>query len=116
MARKKVVVAVEPIEEVVESTDVVELVEEIVEKAVEVVEELTYPEKFYLDRKYKFENADNDIIASIESFDPLKVLVHSVRNGCQAEDELSIESLDEYTITPLSREEEIARLSDAGNY
>ena len=69
-----------------------------------------------LDTKYLFTNKNNEFIASIQSFDPLRVTQHSVKNGCQSEAELSIDSLDEYAITAMSKDEVFAILSNAGNY
>jgi hypothetical protein len=52
-----------------------------------------------LNTKYLFSNDDNEFIAEIKSFDPLVVWEWSIVGGCQSSTELSIESLDEYTIT-----------------
>lgn len=63
-----------------------------------------------LNTLYIFKNKDNDLIASIQSFDPLVVTEHTVRGGCRAELELSIEDLKEFKIYPLTKEEEMRRL------
>jgi len=64
--------------------------------------------------KCLFTNDQNEFVASVNSIDPLSVTMHIVENGCQCDRELSIESLKEYTITPLTRAEAFIRLSDAG--
>jgi len=64
--------------------------------------------------KCLFVNAENEFVASINSFEPLSVTMHSIRGGCQVVDELSIDSLSEYTISELTRAEVVARMSDAG--
>lgn len=62
--------------------------------------------------KALFTNDDNEFVASVSSFDPLVVIEHSVKNGCQSEMELSIDSLSEYTITPLTKDEAFLRLAN----
>lgn len=52
-----------------------------------------------LNTKYIFSNDQNEFVAEIKSFDPLVVWQWSIVGGCQSSTELSIESLDEYTIT-----------------
>ncbi len=69
--------------------------------------------EFVLRQKYLFSNEDNEFLASIESFEPLKVMQHSVVGGCQSEMELSIDSLDEYEITALPEDEVFRRLAMA---
>lgn len=66
-----------------------------------------------LNVKYQFTNKDNDFIASIRSFEPLAVTEYLVRNGCQVEMELSIDSLDEYKISPISKADLALRLTQS---
>ncbi len=69
------------------------------EKIKEETQEACPATPLALNRRYIFTNENNEFIAEIKSFDPLEVWVWSIVGGCQSSQELSIESLDEYTIT-----------------
>ena len=50
----------------------------------------------------KFVNGDDEFIGVVQSLDPLTVVEHLVRNGCQCEDVKEMDSLDGWTVTPMT--------------
>ena len=61
--------------------------------------------------KYIFSNEHNEFIGEIKSLDPLEVWEWSIVGGCQSSTEISIDSLDEYTITDVGKDEIFRRLA-----
>ncbi len=53
----------------------------------------------------QFVNGDDEFIGVVQSLDPLTVVEHLVRNGCQCEDVKEMDSLDGWTVTPLTKQD-----------
>jgi hypothetical protein len=62
--------------------------------------------------KALFTNADGvSGVASIQSLEPFVLVEHTIKNGCHSEAQINVNSLDGFTIKPLTKEELYARLS-----
>lgn len=65
-----------------------------------------------LNTKYWFSADDKEsFIGEIKSFDPLKVVAWSIVGGCQHDEEVPMESLDEWDIMPADKAEIFRRLA-----
>ncbi len=62
---------------------------------------------------YLVANSEDSFLGEIISFDPLKVDMHFVRGGCTVKEEVSIDSLDEYGISEVDKDEVFRTLSEA---
>ena len=88
-------------------------VEEAPEWEMVVVEPMWLPN---IGERALFVNEGNEFIASVECYDPLDMKMHFIRGGCVVTDDVSIDSLDDYRILPLTAQEaEIILEAQNGN-